>query len=293
MKDRRTRLLLLHDSSHMTRPLLRKLLQNDPSLLHPFSCTPAQLSKDVSIPLSRAQSILRHITDPNIMKKLDKYDQKYTIITLFDHIYPENLKTIPDPPYVLYTEGDVSLFHSPLSISVIGTRRPSSYAFPAMKSVLIPLIQSGFTIVSGMAQGIDQLAHTLAAEYNGKTIAVLGSGFQHIYPKNNPLLYRSLTENHLVVSEYPPDCPPKKYHFPERNRLIAGLTPSTFVIEARLKSGTLITVDQALEQGKDVYALPGPAGRVTSEGCHKMINEGAKLVHTYHDILEDWLEKFE
>ncbi|WLR46959.1 DNA-processing protein DprA [Halobacillus litoralis] len=227
------------------------------------------------------------------MKKLDIYDQKYTIVTVFDHTYPLYLKTIPDPPYVLYTKGDVSLLHTPLSISVVGTRKPSPYAFPAMKSVLVPLIQSGFTIVSGMAQGIDQLAHKLATEYNGKTIAVLGSGFQHIYPKNNPILYNTLAQEHLVVSEYPPDCAPKKYHFPERNRLIAGLTPSTFVIEARLKSGTLITVDQALEQGKDVYALPGPAGRITSEGCHKMINEGAKLVHTYHDILEDWLEKFE
>ncbi|MYL70963.1 DNA-protecting protein DprA [Halobacillus litoralis] len=293
MKDRRTRLLLLHDSPHMTRPLVRKLLQIDASLFHPFSCSASQLSKDLSIPLSRSQSILRHITAPNIMKKLDIYDQKYTIVTVFDHTYPESLKTIPDPPYVLYTQGDVSFFHNPLSISVIGTRKPSSYAFPSMKAVLIPLIKSGFTIVSGMAQGIDQLAHTLASEYNGKTIAVLGSGFQHIYPKNNPALYHNLSVNHLVISEYPPNCPPKKYHFPERNRLIAGLTPSTFVIEARLKSGTLITVDQALEQGKDVYALPGPAGRITSEGCHKMINEGAKLVHTYHDILEDWLEKFE
>ncbi|MYL48708.1 DNA-protecting protein DprA [Halobacillus litoralis] len=293
MKDRRTRLLLLHDSPHMTRPLLGKLLQIDTSLHYPFSRTAAQLAETLSIPLSRAQSILRHITDPNIMKKLDIYIHKYTIITVFDHTYPKCLKTIPDPPYVLYTVGDVSLFHTPLSISVVGTRKPSAYAFPAMKSVLIPIIQSGFTIVSGMAQGIDQFAHTLADDYNGKTIAVLGSGFQHIYPKNNPSLYYRLTQKHLVVSEYPPDCPPKKYHFPERNRLISGLTPSTFVIEARLKSGTLITVDQALEQGKDVYALPGPAGRVTSEGCHKMINEGAKLVHTYHDILEDWLEKFE
>ncbi|GEN54157.1 DNA-processing protein DprA [Halobacillus faecis] len=227
------------------------------------------------------------------MKKLDIYDQECTIVTVFDPSYPEYLKTIPDPPYALYMEGDVSLIHTPLSISVVGTRKPSSYAFPAMKSILIPLIRSGFTIVSGMAQGIDQLAHKLAAEYNGKTIAVLGSGFEHIYPKNNPFLYDTLIREHLVVSEYPPDCPPKKYHFPERNRLIAGLTPSTFVIEARLRSGTLITVDQALEQGKDVYALPGPAGHVTSEGCHKMINEGAKLVHTHHDILEDWLEKFE
>ncbi|CDQ19754.1 DNA-processing protein DprA [Halobacillus karajensis] len=290
MENRRRRLILLHLCPQVTRPLLKKLMKMDPSLLYPFSCTPLDFSTQLSIPFSRAQAVIKHVNNHNIMKKLDIYEQYFTILTCFDNQYPPQLRLIPDPPYVLYVQGDPTLFTSPLSISVIGTRNPSSYALPTMKKVLLPLIHSGFTIVSGMALGIDQFAHSLALENKGKTIAVLGSGFQHIYPKNNLYLYKKMVENHTVISEYPPDVPARRYQFPERNRLISGLTPSTFVIEARLKSGTLITVDQALEQGKDVYALPGPAGSATSEGCHKMINDGAKLVHTYQDILEDWLE---
>jgi DNA processing protein len=277
----------------MTRSLLKKILKIDSSLLFPFSISTDELSQYLAIPYQRAESILKHIKDPNIMKKLDNFERDFSIITWFDKEFPMQLRSIPDPPIVLYIQGDSTVLHSPLSISVVGTRNPSSYAFPAMRNVLIPLIKNGFTIVSGMAKGIDQYAHRLAVDQQGKTIAILGSGFHHIYPRNDLSLYKRMVREHLVISEYPPDRPAKKYHFPERNRIISGLSPSTFVIEARLRSGTLITVDQALEQGKDVYALPGPAGSITSEGCHKMINDGAKLVHTYHDIVEDWIEKFE
>lgn len=293
MENRRKRLLLLYDSPHMTRPLLKKILQIDTSLLYPFSITPHVFSQRLAIPYQRAKSIVEHIKDPNIMKKLDNFESDFSILTWFDKQFPMPLRSIPDPPLVLYIQGESTVLQSPLSISVVGTRNPSSYAFPSMRNVLIPLIRSGFTIVSGMAKGIDQYAHRLATEQQGKTIAILGSGFYHIYPRNDMALYDRMVREHLIISEYPPDRPPKKYHFPERNRIISGLTPSTFVIEARLRSGTLITVDQALEQGRDVYALPGPAGSITSEGCHKMINDGAKLVHTYHDIVEDWIEKFE
>ncbi|WP_241655916.1 DNA-processing protein DprA [Halobacillus litoralis] len=293
MVTRRERLICLHDSPHVSRPLLKRLLRLDDQLLLPFSCSSKELAHILQIPVARSTSIIQHINDPNIMKKLDKYQQNISLLTWFDHGYPSLLRSIPDPPLVLYFKGDHTLLNAPLSLSVIGTRKPSPYAFTAMKAVLLPIIRSRCTIVSGMAKGIDQYAHTLASEHQGRTIAVLGSGFQHIYPTNDLTLYDRLVREHLVISEYPPDRPPKKYHFPERNRIISGLTPATFVIEARVKSGTLITVDQALEQGRDVYALPGPAGSPTSEGCHKMINEGAKLVHTYHDILEDWLEKFE
>ncbi|WP_231572578.1 DNA-processing protein DprA [Halobacillus sp. BBL2006] len=226
------------------------------------------------------------------MKKLDTDLQNYHCITIFDEAYPSTLRTIPDPPLVLYAAGNVALLDRVLSLSVVGTRKPSSYAYPAMRKILLPLIDYGFTIVSGMAQGVDQYAHQLSVESGGATIAVLGSGFHHIYPTNNIALYQRMASEHLVLSEYPPDRSPKKFHFPERNRIISGLTRATFVIEARLKSGSLITVDQALEQGRDVYAMPGLPGNPTSEGCHKMINDGAKLVHNHQDILEDWVEKF-
>ncbi|WP_226578734.1 DNA-processing protein DprA [Halobacillus litoralis] len=287
MDTRKQRLLCLHDTPYVTRPLLKKLLKLDPHLITPFSITPRQLSQMVPIPITRAEKIIRTVQDPNIMKKLDKYQQNYTLLTWFDPQYPASLRSIPDPPLVLYVQGNLDILNTSSSLSVIGTRNPSPYAYPAMRLVLTPLIQQGMTIVSGMAKGIDQYAHTLSLEYGGRTMAVLGSGFHHIYPRNNLSLYNQMAKDHIVISEYPPDRPPKRYYFPERNRIISGLTPSTFVIEARMKSGTMITVDQALEQGRSVYALPGPAGSLTSEGCHYLINEGAKLVHTHHDLMNE------
>ncbi|MGP4075593.1 DNA-processing protein DprA [Halobacillus sp. K22] len=287
----RENLIRLHHSPQVTRPLLRKMLQLDPQLNFPFTSSPEQLSRRLSIPISRAATILQHIHDTNIMRKLDNNLQKYDCITIMDDLYPPLLKATPDSPFVLYMTGNTQLLTNSLALSVVGTRTPSSYSLPAMKSILMPLIHFGFTLVSGMAKGIDQYAHHLAIRNNGTTIAVLGSGFHHIYPTNDIALYQYLSEKQLVISEYPPDRKPERYHFPERNRIISGLTGGTFVVEARLKSGSLITVDQALEQGRDVYAMPGLAGKATSEGCHKMINQGAKLVHSYKDILEDWLEK--
>ncbi|MGV2620042.1 DNA-processing protein DprA [Halobacillus sp. ACCC02827] len=288
MNNRRTRLIALHQIPGMSRSLLKRIGRADSDLLLPYRADAEELVHMLGISPVRAAGIIHHRNDPNIMKKLDKILQHGRVVTWFDRHYPPLLRTIPDPPLILYLQGDASLLHPFRPLSVIGTRKPSKYAYPAMTSVLVPLIEKGFTIISGMAKGIDQYAHQLAVENKGRTIAVLGSGFHHVYPRNNESLYRTLAETQLVISEYPPDQPPKKYHFPERNRIISGLSTATFVVEARLRSGTLITVDQALEQGRDVYALPGPAGSQTSEGCHRMINDGAKLVHTYEDIWEDW-----
>lgn len=287
------RLIRLHHSPHVTRPLLKRWLRSDPGLEQAFNQSPHDLSSTLNIPLKRATIIYKHIHDPNIMKKVDHFLKSYIIITWFDQSYPPLLKTIPDPPLVLYLIGDASLIHSSKGLSVIGTRTPSRDAYSAMKGILIPIIHQGFVLVSGMAKGIDQYAHHLSINNGGKTIAILGSGFHHIYPRNDISLYHRLASEQLVISEYPPDRSPQKYHFPERNRLISGLTWSTFVVEARMRSGSLITVDQALEQGREVFAMPGRPGSPTSEGCHQMINDGAKLVHSSLDLLIDWSEKFE
>lgn len=250
-----------------------------------------QLSDAAQIPLDRSKAILHHITDPNIMKKLDKFRKQFHYITCFDKNFPSSLTHIPDPPLVIYAKGNLQLLHHPLNLSVVGTRTPSQYAFPAMNKVLRPLIQADFHIISGMAMGIDQCAHQLAIKNSGQTIAVIGSGFQCLYPKNDLGLFKTIAENHLLISEYPPDRSARRYHFPERNRIISGLSEATLVIEARMKSGSLITVDQALEQGRDVYALPGPIGSKTSEGCHHIIKQGAYLVQSYQDILRGYCEK--
>lgn len=287
------RLVTLHHSPHVTRPLLRRWVRRDPELIESLSLPKEKLATFLDIPLERSSNIHRHINQPYIMKKVDYFLSSYQVIPFFDPMFPPLLKTIPDPPLLLYVLGNPHLMHVSKSLSVIGTRTPSAQAFPSMKYILSPLIQRGYTLVSGMAKGVDQYVHKLSIEQGGHTIAVLGSGFEHIYPRNDIALYQQLAQEQLVISEYPPDSKPKKYHFPERNRLISGLTPSTFVVEARLRSGSLITVDQALEQGRNVYAMPGRPGSPTSEGCHQMINDGAKLVHSASDMLLEWSEKFE
>ncbi|MFG6148927.1 DNA-processing protein DprA [Halobacillus sp. B23F22_1] len=284
-------LIALHECPQVTRSLLRKILSVNDLLPSLRQITPEQFAEALKIPISRSSKIYQFITNPYIMKKLDKNRTNYHYITYYDKQYPPSLRTIPDPPLMLYARGNIQHLHTPLNLSVVGTRTPSHYAFSAMNKILPPLVQANFTIVSGMAKGIDQHAHKIALGHNGKTIAVIGSGFHHLYPKNHQQLFDNLAKNHIIISEYPPDQPPKKYHFPERNRIISGLSEATLVIEARVRSGSLITVDQALEQGRDIYAVPGPVGASTSEGCHHIIQQGARLVQSYEDILEGYCEK--
>src|SRR5699024_7788905 len=163
-------------------------------------------------------------------------------------------------------------------------------AFAKLVHIVSPLIKQKWLIVSGMAYGIDGMAHDLTLRHDGATIAVLGGGFYHVYPKTHIHLFNEIVKKGLVISEYPPYQRPQKYHFPERNRIISGLTKGTLVIEAMERSGTLITVDQALEQGKEVYAVPGSPFIRETAGCHKIIQEGAKLVAKFTDIVEEWNE---
>lgn len=225
----------------------------------------------------------------NYLTEQIKYDShKYSVITIVDENYPPVLKTIKDPPIVLYATGNTSLLSHTPALSVIGTRSPSNEAMAKVKYVTGSLIEKDWLIVSGMAKGIDSYAHIFALKNQGKTLAVLGGGFHHIYPKQNTPMFKQIVEKGLVLSEYPPDIPPKKHHFPERNRIISGLSFGTLVIEATERSGTLITVDQALDQGREVYAVPGSPLIPQTKGCHRMIQDGAKLVLNPDDILEDW-----
>ncbi|WP_347860607.1 DNA-processing protein DprA [Salimicrobium sp. PL1-032A] len=277
-------LLLLQSSPNVTRRLLKQMIRQDPSLSTFIHSSSARWHHQLPLPAERAYKIQKHISDPSIQRKLYESLQRFHVLTISDHEYPVSLKRIPDPPLVLYASGDLSLLEHDRCLSVIGTRKPSSYALPAMKKVLLPLVAS-HCLVSGMAQGVDQYAHQLALRNGGRTIAVLGSGFDCVYPKNDLQLYQQLMTEELVLTEYAPYVVPQRFHFPERNRLISGLSEATVVVEARMKSGTMITVDQALEQGKDVYAFPGPVGSETSEGCHFIIDQGARIVHTHHDIV--------
>ncbi|MFC7320433.1 DNA-processing protein DprA [Halobacillus campisalis] len=284
-------LITLHDCPYVTRSMLKRMMKIEGLLTSLPSLTPAKITKETALPLERSAAIFKYIENPNIMKKLDINRSQYKFITLFDKEYPAILRNIPDPPLVLYASGRTDHLQIPLNLSVVGTRTPSQYAYPSMRKIIDPLVQSKFNIVSGMAMGIDQFAHKIAIMNKGTTIAVIGSGFHHLYPRNDMKLFDKIASEQLLLSEYPPDRPARKHHFPERNRIISGLSEAVLVIEARLKSGSLITVDQALEQGKDVYALPGPIGSPTSEGCHQIIKQGAQLVHSCADIIKGYCEK--
>ncbi|GIO26139.1 DNA-processing protein DprA [Ornithinibacillus bavariensis] len=286
--NRKIRLIHLHRCRGISRQKLRRLLQIDPSLKNVFQLSSSQLSRYLSTNQEKSELLYQDLHNEEIIQDIYRDQKRYSIITILDDNYPPMLKAIKDAPIVLYAAGNLSLLTSAPLLSVIGTRKPSPLAYPNMKFIVTPLVQQKWVIVSGMARGIDSYAHRLALLHKGKTIAVLGSGFHHVYPQENSMLFKHITQNGLAISEYPPNVRPKPYHFPERNRIISGLSFGTLVIEATEKSGTLITVDQALDQGREVYAVPGPPYILESKGCLQLIQDGAKLVQTYEDIFLDW-----
>lgn len=209
-----------------------------------------------------------------------------TILTLADALYPPFLKSLHDPPPVLYCKGDCNLLSLP-SIALVGSRRPTLYGERVTRQLSGELASSGMVIVSGLARGIDTIAHCGTLAVKGKTVAVLGSGILKLYPPENKKLAESIAEQGLLLSEFPLHFPPEPGNFPRRNRIIAGLSLGTVVIEADEKSGALITAHLACEQGKDVFAVPGPIHSARSRGPHRLIRQGAKLVENSNDILDE------
>ena len=199
-------------------------------------------------------------------------------------LYPKLLKEIPDAPIGLFYLGDIPAEESP-KVGIIGSRRCSEYGLGTARKFGKELAQQGVVIVSGMARGIDSMSHKGALDAKGKTIAVLGCGLDLCYPPENTSLRDAIAKSGCVLSEYPPGVPPHASHFPARNRIISGLSEVLVVVEAGKKSGTLITVDQALEQGRDVMAVPGNITNKYSDGTNKLIKQGAEPVCSYEDIL--------
>ena len=208
------------------------------------------------------------------------------IITLFDQEYPENLKNISGAPLVLYCLGSLTKQDS-CAIAIVGSRRASVYGLNSAFKFAVELAQSGLVIVSGLARGIDTYAHRGALKAGGRTIAILGSGFNRLYPPENKTLAEEIARQGAVVSEFPLNALPLPQNFPRRNRLISGLSLGVLVTEAAKNSGALITSDFALEQGREVFALPGKIDSFTSTGTNALIQQGAKLVTAYEDILEE------
>ncbi|HBT47969.1 MAG TPA: DNA-protecting protein DprA [Peptococcaceae bacterium] len=210
------------------------------------------------------------------------------VLLFSDPVYPQELKYIYNPPPVLYYRGSLEYLAN-LKLAVVGTRRATAYGLRVAHSLARELAEQGVTVVSGLAVGIDAAAHRGALQGKGKTIAVLGCGVDVIYPRQNASLFQQIVREGLLLSELPPGTPPEKHHFPARNRIISGLGRGTVVVEAGERSGALITADFALEQGRDVFAVPGPITSLHSRGTLNLIKQGAKLVTGVDDILEEYL----
>jgi DNA processing protein len=209
-----------------------------------------------------------------------------SVVTRLDPGYPPLLREIVDPPLVLHLRGDVALLSKPM-IAVVGSRRASPYAMGAAAHLAAGLAKAGLAVVSGMARGIDAAAHRAALDSGGGTIAVLGTGIDVVYPRSNAALFERTAQSGAIVSEFPPGSPPTPEHFPVRNRIISGLSLGTLIVEATGRSGSLITARMAAEQGREVFAVPGPIFSAGSEGTHRLVQAGAKLVHDVNDILEE------
>ncbi|KPJ63108.1 MAG: hypothetical protein AMS15_01725 [Planctomycetes bacterium DG_23] len=208
------------------------------------------------------------------------------IISAASEDYPQPLRRIFDPPLVLYVKGELKE-EDALAMAIVGSRRASYYGKNQAERLAGSLAKMGFTIVSGMAWGIDSAAHKGALGAGGRTIAVLGSGLANPYPKGNEKLLAEIIENGAAISEFPLTFPPRAENFPRRNRLISGLCLGVVVVEAAERSGSLITARWAMEQGREVFAVPGPIDSATSRGTHRLIKDGAKLVERVEDVIEE------
>lgn len=210
------------------------------------------------------------------------------IITQADEAYPKALKNIYDPPLALYLRGNVDALKGNL-IAFVGSRRTSFYGISVTQAFARSACLADWTVVSGLAKGIDTAAHQTTVDSGGTTIAVIGSGLGHLYPQENVALARKICEKGAVISEFPLMFPPDRRSFPMRNRIIAGLSRGTLVIEGGIKSGSMITAMQSIEQGKPVFAVPGQITNPQTKGCHKLIRNGAKLVESFYDITEEFI----
>ncbi|MED1202086.1 DNA-processing protein DprA [Heyndrickxia acidicola] len=287
MDDLRLKILHLSQCRGTTPKGVLRLLQTNAGLSDLYTLSKTSLASIMHMNALNAEAFYKDLHTISIHSKIQFYENagiSFKVIT--DPDYPPLLRQIYNPPFVLYTMGHTDLFRMP-SIAVVGSRKATIYAQNAIKQLIPPLLEKGCSITSGLAKGVDTMAHNMAMAAGGKTIAVLGSGFFSVYPKENTYLAENMKRNHLIVSEYPPEVPAKKWHFPMRNRIISGLCRGTLVIQAEKQSGSLITADLALHEGREVFAVPGSILDPLSDGTNHLIQQGAKLVMTGSDILEE------
>ena len=253
-----------------------------------FAAPAGEIANVLNQPLEVGRSVVRAGRAQEKAVKVVEAAEKTAakVITLWDPEYPSRLKGISDPPVILFVKGETSPLYD-FCIAVVGTRVPSDNCQRVAFRMGVELAQAGVTVVSGMAIGIDSVAHEGALAGGGRTIAVLGTGVDVIYPPSNKRLYEKITAQGAVMTEYYPGIGPEPHNFPPRNRIISGMSLGTVIVEAGIKSGALITAKCALEQGRELFAVPGPAGQPRSAGVHRLIKDGAAhMVETAAEIIE-------
>jgi DNA processing protein len=266
--------------------LFKRLIDRFGSPEFVFKATRKDLVEVEGITPRLVASIKQHKIGDSVKKDLDLVMQKgYQIVSLTDTEYPPLLLQIPDPPPFLYVFGRLN--GSVRNIAVVGSRNATRYGISTTRRLCHDLVKLEMTITSGMAVGIDSAAHEGALMGKGRTIAVLGSGLERVYPEQNRKLFHQIAENGAVISEFPLKTEPDAHNFPRRNRIISGMSLGTVVVEATKRSGSLITARLAAEQNRDVFAVPGSIQSFKSTGTHTLIKQGAKLVEHAQDIMEE------
>lgn len=248
--------------------------------------TEFNVSENIAILLTKG------LADKTKLNKEIELIKKYEIdiLSFLDSDYPEQLKQIHHPPLVIYCKGS-KLSNNSKRLAIVGSRKADNYAYDVINSIIPDLVYNKWEIISGGAIGVDSIAHQATLKHNGKTIVIFGSGLLHSYPKCNKNLFRQIVHNNgTLISPFSLNTPPAKGNFPARNRVIAGLSSGCIVVQAAKKSGALITAQFALDQGKQVFAVPGLIDNQLSQGCHNLIKDGAKLVANSQDILEEFGE---
>jgi len=267
--------------------IYKRLLETFHTPENVFQSKPDEFKKVEGIRTKTVEAITNFKNADRVNRELDLIEKLgITLLTLHDERYPRILKTIYNPPPFLYVKGKIQN-EDRSALAVVGSRNASSYGKSITRQLARSLTRRGFTIVSGLARGIDTAAHKGALEAGGRTLAVLGSGIDVIYPWENKTLAKAIIENGALISEFPLGTQPEATNFPSRNRIISGIALGTVIIEASVRSGSLITASLALEQGREVFAVPGNVDSPWSKGTNRLIKEGAKLVTDPEDIVEE------
>ena len=275
----------------ITNFLLRLKLQNGIGYVKmlqiasqlPISEVNPEIIKQMDLPSKLVKSALTAFYDQQAEAKITRIKKQCQIISFFDQVYPQKLREIYRPPLILFAQGNLKLLQENV-ITIVGSRQATDYSQLVLNKIVPQLVKSNFVIASGLAMGVDVMAHSATLNNGGKTIAVIGNGLNHFYPERNSQIQRQIINEGLVLSEYLPDTPPRPFRFPERNRILAGIADSVIVTEAKEKSGSLITANIALQENRNIYAVPGPINSQLSTGPNKLIEAGATPITDFSSL---------